>query len=304
MRLPKDFKGPCKVPNYTDDQPPEAWVESYEMAMEMLDVDELACAKYFTMMLEGTTRTWLKNLPANSIESWDQLKARFIANFKDTCKQPMSIVDLDACVQGENESTTHWVRRVSEVLHSSDRINAGQAVITLERNCRFKSLKMKLGRLKRHCNDMGTLMAALVKYADSDNTKDTNSDEEKPEKGKKNGGAKGQQPNQGGHGNNGKRKADNSDFVANANVQRRKGKPPQCGGGMNLERLLNQPCPKHGTKEVIATHLWKDCHIMKEFKNSDLFRYDQGPSGGSGPGFHGGGGSNSGFQNNQGNQNN
>ena len=73
---------------------------------------------------------------------------------------------------------------------------------------------------------------------------------------------------------------------------------------MNLERLLHQPCPKHGTKEAPATHIWKDCYIMKEFKNSDLFRYDQGPSGGSGPGFHGGGGSNSGFQNNQGNQNN
>ena len=110
----------------------------------------------------------------------------------------MSIVDLDACVQGENESTTHWVRRVLEVLHSSDRISDGQAIITLERNCRFKSLKMKLGRLKRHCNDMGTLMAALVKYADSDNTKDLDSDEEKPEKGKKNDGAKGQQHNQGG----------------------------------------------------------------------------------------------------------
>ena len=41
VRLPKDFKGPRKVPNYTADQPPEAWVESYEMAMEMLDMDEL-----------------------------------------------------------------------------------------------------------------------------------------------------------------------------------------------------------------------------------------------------------------------
>ena len=40
------------------------------------------------------------------------------------------------------------------------------------------------------------LMAALVKYADSDNTKDPDSDEEKPEKGNKNGGAKGQQHNQ------------------------------------------------------------------------------------------------------------
>ena len=53
VRLPKDFKGPRKVPNYTADLPPEAWIESYEMAMEMLDVDEAACAKYFTMMLEG-----------------------------------------------------------------------------------------------------------------------------------------------------------------------------------------------------------------------------------------------------------
>ena len=69
MRLPKDFKGPRKVPNYTTNQPPGAWVESYEMAMEMLDVDEAAYAKYFTMMLEGTARTWLKNLPANSVES-------------------------------------------------------------------------------------------------------------------------------------------------------------------------------------------------------------------------------------------
>lgn len=172
MRLPKDFKGPCKVPNYTADLPPESWVESYEMAMEMLDVDEAACAKYFTMMLDVMAHTWLKSLPVNSVGSWDELKTRFIAIFKDTCKQPMSIVDLADCVQGEGESTTHWVCRVSEILHSSDRINADLTIITLEGNCWFKLLKLKLGRPKRHCNDMRTLMAALVKYADSDNSKD------------------------------------------------------------------------------------------------------------------------------------
>lgn len=100
-RLPKDFKGPRKVPNYIANQPPEAWVESYEMAMEMLDVNEAACAKYFTMMLEGPARTWLKGLPANSIKSWAEVKAHFIQNFKDTCKQPMSIMDLVSCLQSE-----------------------------------------------------------------------------------------------------------------------------------------------------------------------------------------------------------
>ena len=58
--LPKDFKGPRKVPNYAADLPPEAWVESYEMSMELLDVSDATCAKYFTMILDGTTRTWLK----------------------------------------------------------------------------------------------------------------------------------------------------------------------------------------------------------------------------------------------------
>ena len=61
--LPKDFKGPHKVPNYTADLRPEGWIESYELAMEMLDVSDTACAKYFIMMLEGPSHTWLKNLP-------------------------------------------------------------------------------------------------------------------------------------------------------------------------------------------------------------------------------------------------
>ena len=58
-RLPKDFKGPRKVPNYIADLPPKAWIESYEMALELLEVSNTACAKYFTMMPDGTTRTWL-----------------------------------------------------------------------------------------------------------------------------------------------------------------------------------------------------------------------------------------------------
>ena len=61
----------------------------------------------------------------------------------------------------------------------------------LEKNCRFLPLKQKLGRLKRNCNDMGQLMAALKTYADSDSTKDPESDDEKPGKGKKSGNTKG-----------------------------------------------------------------------------------------------------------------
>ena len=203
----------------------------------------------------------------------------------------MSIVDLATCTQEEGESTTHWVLRVKAIIHSSDNMNAGSEVLMLEKKCRFLPLKQKLGRLKRDCNDMGQLMAALIKYADSDSTKDPESDDEKTGKGKKNGNAKGQQHNPVNQGGNGKRKADgSSEFVANTNAhgnnQRHKGRPPPRtgGSGPTLEQLLNEPCPRHGTPEKLATHLWKDCTIMKAFKNSNAFDGNHGMGGGSGGG--------------------
>ena len=110
-------------------------------------------------------------------------------------------------------------------------------------------------------------------------------------------------------------------FVANTNAQggnqRHKGRqPPRSGGsGPTLEQLLNEPCPRHGTREKPTTHLWKDCTIMKAFKNSNAFDGGHGPGGGSGGfqgpgagsnggGFHGHLGHQGGYnqQHNQGNQ--
>ena len=109
-------------------------------------------------------------------------------------------------------------------------MDAGSAVLMLEKNCSFEPLRQKLGRLKRDCRDMGTLMAALVKYADSDSTKDPASDDEKTGKGKRNSNGKGQQHNPVNQSGN-KHKADgNLELVANANTQgnkqRSKGKWP------------------------------------------------------------------------------
>ena len=53
----------------------------------------------------------------------------------------MSIVDLTNCKQEEGESTTHWVRWVKEIIHSSDKMDAGSAVLMLEKNCSFEPLR-------------------------------------------------------------------------------------------------------------------------------------------------------------------
>ena len=92
-------------------------------------------------------------------------------------------------------------------------------------------------------------MAALVKYADSDSTKDPETDDDEAGKGKKNSNSKGHQYKPAGHGNEGKRKVDGSmDFVANTNAQdkgqRRRGKAANRNGAPNpnpdrLNYLLN-----------------------------------------------------------------
>ena len=100
-------------------------------------------------------------------------------------------------------------------MHSSDTITAQTAVIVLERNCKFEPLVHKLGRLKRTVKDMGELMNAIIEYAESDKTKDADSEEENAGQNKKNGGKGSYNQNQ-----QNKCRIDQnaSDLVANTNV--------------------------------------------------------------------------------------
>ena len=165
------------------------------------------------MMLDGPARIQFKNLPENFVTSWTDLKDKFIKNLQGTCKRAMTIVDFEHYVQKEGESTLSWARRASDIMHSSDRITAQNAVIVLERNCKFEPLVHKLGWLKRTIKDMGELMNAVIKYVESDKTKDADSEEDKDGQNKKNGGKGSQsQPNKRCHDQNA------SDLVANTNT--------------------------------------------------------------------------------------
>ena len=174
--------------NYKADMDPAVWIESYDLGMDLLQATDGVCARYFTMILEGPDRIWFKNLPENSVTSWADLKEKFIKNFQGTCKRATTIVDLEHYVQKEGEPTLSWAWRASGIIHSSDTITAQPAVIVLERNCMFEPLVHKLGRLKRTVKDMGELMNAVIKYVESDKTKDVDSEEGKAGLNKKNGG--------------------------------------------------------------------------------------------------------------------
>ena len=83
----------------------------------------------------------------------------------------------------------------------------------------FEPLVHKLGRLKRTVKDMGELMNAVIKYAESDKTRDADSEEDKACQNKKNNRKGSQsQPNKRRHDQNA------SDLVAitNTGYQRQK----------------------------------------------------------------------------------
>jgi hypothetical protein len=41
--------------------------------------------------LSGDARSWIKKIPAGSIDSWEKFEEMLIKNFRSTCKKPASI---------------------------------------------------------------------------------------------------------------------------------------------------------------------------------------------------------------------
>ena len=136
-------------------------------------------------------------------------------------------------MQREDESAHHWARRVVSIIHSSDNITAAKAVLILEQICHFDPLVQKLGRLKRSVTDMGELMNALTKYAESDSTKDPGADGAPKGKGKKGNDGKGHQQGSGGNGGKCKNSEGGSDLVANTNARPKYQK--RAGAGKNFK---------------------------------------------------------------------
>src|ERR1041385_4946378 len=171
---------------------------------------------------------------------------------------------------------------VAEIIHSSDTITAQTVVIVLKRNCKFEPVVHKLGRLKRTVKDIGELMNIVIKYAESDKTKDAEPQQAKAGQ-NKNGGKTSQNQSQ-----QTKRRLDQttSDLVAKTNV----GSQTQKHGGNNyrkpegnfrpnnFEVAMKIPCPTHSKPGRPANHTWEDCYFMKEFAR----RGNQGPPGSGG----------------------
>jgi hypothetical protein len=76
--LPKKYDGTSN---------PSEFLQVYVTAITAVGGDTAIMATYFHVALSGLARTWLMNLTPGSIYSWEELCARFIANFASAYQQ-------------------------------------------------------------------------------------------------------------------------------------------------------------------------------------------------------------------------
>jgi hypothetical protein len=111
---PGKFK-PDRPPRYDGTPDPAEFLQLYELSIEAASSDEKVMANWFPMALKDGARSWLLNLPAGSISSWDEMRERFIANFQGTRDRAPAVGDLRRVEQQPGETLHKCIQRFTNV---------------------------------------------------------------------------------------------------------------------------------------------------------------------------------------------
>jgi hypothetical protein len=93
LLLPEKFK-PLGITKYDVKQDPVQWLRCYALSIENTGGNNDMKCLYFPFYLDQVQLTWLESLDKNSINEWDQLKARFTSNFTGAMGSSGTRMDL------------------------------------------------------------------------------------------------------------------------------------------------------------------------------------------------------------------
>ena len=120
--------------------------------------------RYSPLMLAGSARTWLNNLPAGSINGWLDFEEAFVSNFTGTYRRPGRPQQLEMCRQGSAETDREYLTRWCEMRNSCEGVHEIQAINFFMAGCRPNT--MLWHKLRRsEPKSMAALMAIADKYA-------------------------------------------------------------------------------------------------------------------------------------------
>jgi hypothetical protein len=113
------------------------------------------------MALKDALRTWLMNLPHESVTSWKDLCRQFVANFMPTYERPAIKNDLKAVHQYKGETLRQYIQRFSQMRNKIPRISNEEVISAFSTG--VSDIKM---REKLSVNDELTSVVRLFKIAD------------------------------------------------------------------------------------------------------------------------------------------
>ena len=101
-------------------------------------------ASYFHVALSGPARTWLMNLTPGTIQSWEELCARFTANFASAYQQHGVEAHLHAVRQKPGETLRAFISRFTKVRGTIPRISDASIITAFCQGVRDEKMLEKL----------------------------------------------------------------------------------------------------------------------------------------------------------------
>jgi hypothetical protein len=123
---------------------PSEFLQVYVTAITAAGGNTVAMAIYFHVALFGSARTWLMNLAPGSIYSWEELCARFIANFASAYQQHNVEAHLHAVRQEPGETLRTFISRFTKVRGTISRISDASIITAFRQGVRDKKMLEKL----------------------------------------------------------------------------------------------------------------------------------------------------------------
>ncbi|GMN71213.1 hypothetical protein TIFTF001_053364 [Ficus carica] len=112
-------------------------VQSTNIPTHMLD--DMMC-KLFAQSLKGAALRWFCNLPAESIDSFDELSLEFMRSYSVHIQSGKTTKDLWGVIQGPHESLRAYIKRFSKAISEISGLDDGTAREALKKGLRHRSL--------------------------------------------------------------------------------------------------------------------------------------------------------------------
>jgi hypothetical protein len=123
---------------------PSEFLQVYVTAITIAGGDTAIMATYFHVALSGPARTWLMNLTPGSIYSWEELCARFTANFTSAYQQHGVEAHLHAVRQEPEETLRAFISRFTKVRGTIPRITDASIITAFCQGVRDEKMMEKL----------------------------------------------------------------------------------------------------------------------------------------------------------------